>query len=396
MIDTELKISHITSANYDIICFQGEISVSTLIPVTPKLNAFTTLKQPKDLVFDLSEATSIDSSGIRLIINVDKKVKAGNKKFYILKPHETVLNILNSTNMTKVFTIIDSHETLEKQIQTSIYETYLPYATEEDGFRKLRCSCAVCGSLDVIGYLVDQNSLNWRWVEDDPFPAAYDKSNDTPVEVFGILPIVCRECYMTSIRIADFNILSEDNSVAIKSSLQDESKNLLAKAIKKRKKMMETAEIIPDDFFLLPRTKDALFKIYELAEFCIRTISVLCINATPFEVGYYNYLAIRFAELNAKEVYINNCRTWFTQALQRKEELSSYERALSYFILLVADLNLDKKKEASRFFSELSNLVKELPPDVSTEGINNPAFWHKQAEYIWKKEIEAQSDALKV
>ncbi len=396
MSEVELQISHITSAQYEILCFQGEISVSTLLPVTPRLNALTTLKHPKDLVFDLSDVPSIDSSGIRLLINVDKKMKSINKHFFILQPSESVLNTLENTNMTKVFTIIDSHATLEKQIQTNTYEKYSPYATEEDGLHKLRCSCAICGSHDVVGYLFDQNAFTWKWVDDDPFPTAYSISNDEPFNLFGMLPIVCLECFMTSIRIQDFNILDEDETVAIKSTLQDESKNLLSKTIKKRKKMMETEMAIPDDFFYYPRANEAQFKAYELAEFCIRTISVLNINATPFEVGYHNYLIIQFAEQNLKEQYINNCRTWFTQALQSAEELSSFERALSYFVLFVANLNLDRKKEASQFITELSNLDGSLPATISDEGYNSPAFWHKQAGYIWKQEIEAQSTSMKV
>ena len=390
-----MKLSHTSALHYDTFHFKGEMSVAALIPITAELNAYTNKSTIKNLVIDLSGAKHIDSSGIRLIINLKKKMESRNRQLYLFKPSPEVLSIFEETNIQKILNIVDSIEELERQILSGLYETYLPFTEEENGLRRLRCSCVVCGSKDVIGYLFNENSFDWRWHEDDPFPVVFDKEREQPVNFFGLYPIVCTECFMASIRIKDFNVLGE-NAVAIKSSLTDESKNLLAKSIKKRKKMMELDITYGDNFFQNPRDNLAIYKAYELAEFCARTVSVMKKDATPFDVGYLDYLAIQFADSSLKEIHINNCRTWFTQAMSRPEELSTFALGVGYFVLIVANLNLDKKKEASNLYSDFQTMVENMPSSVPSEGFTSPAFWYKQIEVIWEREIEEQSKAMKV
>jgi anti-sigma B factor antagonist len=395
-MENKLDISHLSSGCYDAICFSGEITISTLLPVTAELNQYTSNILSRNMVVDLNEATTIDSNGIRMLINLDKKAKTNKCNFYIMNPSEHVKNILENTNMNKVFSIIDSYDKLESKIQKNIFDMYLPYTKEENGLHRLHCSCSVCGSLEVSGYLIDLNAYNWRWHHDDPFPTAYTKDKDELFDVFGHMPIVCTECYMASIRMSDFNILDKNDSIVFKSNFNDESKNLLSKSIKKRKKMVESEFKVDETFIVNPREDDTKYKAYELAELCIRTVSILNKNATPFEIGYLNYMAIQYAKQNKKEEYINNCRTWFTQTLQREEEISSYERVVSNFVLLVAELNLNKKKDAAQRYSDLKTIIDSLPSSSSDEGLHNPNFWFKQADFIWNKEIKAQSDAVRI
>jgi|GEM_PF-1050060 len=394
-MEKDLKVTHTPALHYDTFSLEGKMTVSSLIPITAELNMYTGSDQPKDLVLDLSKADYIDSSGIRLIINLKKKMELRNQKFYLLKPSENVQNILTETKIIQVFDVINSTDDLENSILTSIYERYLPHTEEIDGLHKLNCSCEVCGSREVIGYLLDQNAYEWRWLDDNPFPSAFEKGKDAPFDFFSLVPVVCTECYMASIRVTDFNIVS-NGTVAIRSTLCDQSKNLLVKAIKRRKKMMEIDTTVGENFFLHPREKIALYKAYELAEFCARTISVVKKANMPFEVGYLNYLAIRYAQSDQKEMFINNCRTWFTQALSKADELSLFELAMSYFVLVVSDLNLFKKKDASKLLADFGTLIKGLPPNVPTKGFNSPQFWYSQVLKIWDKEIEAQSRTMSV
>lgn len=391
----EFKLSHTSSLYYDVFSFKGDVTVTSLIQVTAELNAYTHKNLLNDLVLDLSGTGHIDSSGIRLIVNLKKRMESSRRQLYLLKPSQNVLSILEETNMDKILNIVDSNEALEKQILSKLYETYLPYTEEEDGLHRINCSCVVCGSKDVIGYLLDQNSLDWRWVGDDPFPVAFDKSSEKQIDFFSLSPIVCLECYMASIRITDFNIIA-DNSVVRKSLIKVESKNLLTKSIKKRKKMMELGVTFGDNFFKHTRDNLAIYKAYELAEFCARTISVIKKDTSHFDVGYLNYLAIRYAESNLKDIHINNCRTWFTQAMSKASDLSTFELAVSRFVLIVADLNLGKKKEASNLYADFGTMVKDLPSSVPSEGFTSPAFWYKQIEVIWEREIEEQSKAMKI
>jgi hypothetical protein len=200
---------------------------------------------------------------------------------------------------------------------------------------------------------------------------------------------------MTSITLSDFNIVS-DNTTVIKSTLKDGTKNLLSKAIKKRRKMMESDEKLDSNaLFLHPRNQSAAYKLYQLAEFCARTTVITKADASPFDVGYLNYLAIRYATFNHKEEHINNCRTWFTQAINNASEYSIYEVLVSYFSLFISNLDLNKTKEANQRLNEFSAMIEKLPPSVTVTGITSPQFWYRQAELIWKKEISEKSSEIK-
>ena len=72
---------------------------------------------------------------------------------------------------------------------------------------------------------------------------------------------------MTSIDISHFNII-DDGGTVFKSSLDETSKQSLAKAIKKRKKVVDADLVIGDTFFLYPRERSANYIAYILAESC--------------------------------------------------------------------------------------------------------------------------------
>lgn len=394
-MDKELTFSITEALTYTIFRAEGEISVNSLLSATGELNKIIGSKKLKDLVIDLSKVEYIDSKGINLLVNLKKKIEERKKELYLLTPSEIVTQLLKDTSLIKVFTILESSETLDKQVATKVYNSYLPYTTEENGLNRLNCSCHICGSDNVVGYLIDHNSLNWKWMDDDPFPIAVDTNTNEQFDYFNLLPVMCLECYMTSIKVTDFNICSED-TIVIKSELHDESKMLLTKSIKRRKKIMENLKESHAETFLFPQERSVIYKMFELAEFCTRTISVLKTEVSTFDIGYLNYIIIRFAGMEEKEKYINNCRTWFTQALNSQLQLTSIEYAISYFALLISNFNLNKPKDAAHIFSTFTDMIKDLPSSMSSEGISSPRFWYEQAENIWNKEIEEKSDAMKI
>ncbi|MGD9201837.1 MAG: STAS domain-containing protein [Chitinispirillia bacterium] len=390
----EINVIHTPALNYDIFSLQGELVISSLTQITVELNKYININPLKDVVLDLSQTTFIDSSGIRLIINLKKRLEGNNKKFYLLKPSEEVESIITNTNIDKILLIINSIQELEKQMTANLFNSYLPYSTDEEGQHRLYLSCGICGSKNVVGYLIDQNKYNWKWVDDDPFPTAIEIETEKPFDFFSLLPVICLECFMCSIKIHDFNICVED-SIVIKSKLHDESKNVLTKSIKKRKKIVNRNVSTNDRYFLFPRDKTAIYNMYQLAEFCTRSISMLKLDASPFDIGYLNYLAICYADTKIKEEHINGCRTWFTQTLSSASSLTMFELSVSYFSLLISNLNLDKMKDASQVFGEFTNFINEIPDTISPNGISSPIFWYKQSEIIWKKDIESKSSILK-
>jgi anti-anti-sigma factor len=380
------------SKEYDVFTLKGDIKIATLLNASGVMSKHIEKNSHKDLVLDLSLVDYIDSSGLRMLINLQKRMATIKKCVYLLNPSEPAKRLLDETRTDKVFTIIDSLDRLDQQIAADIYHKYLPFTTAESDMKRLQLTCAVCGSGCVIGYLFDLNNFKWEWTNSNPFPTAYLPGTETQIDVLGHLPVVCSECYMSSNNIGDFNVV-DGETVVIKSNLNDVNKALLSKTIKKRKKMMQN-DPISDSFFEYPRDKNACYKAYALAEFCTRNISVSKGSSNPYLVGFLNYLCLRYAKTEEKSDLINNCRTWFTQALNQVDKLNELEIAVSYFAILLSDINLGKFDEGYKAISNIKEHSEKLPQSQSARTFTNPAFWYQQAQNIWQTEMDAKSRIL--
>lgn len=383
-----------SEVGYDYFLLEGVITISSVLQLTAELNKYLNTQHKKDLVLELSKVETIDSSGSRLLLNLKNRMTGQKTQLFILSPSDNVKTILAQNEEFKDLSIIDSVEILEKRASANFFEMVRPYTKQENDLLQVNANCPICGSPEVVGYLTDQNNYDWRWIDDEPFPVAHKPGTNKVIDYFSLLPVVCLECYMASIRISDFNILDGSNAVILKSKMGGEGKNLLTKSIKKRKKMAESELAADTSGFFHPRSRIAMKVAYELAEFCDRTLSIQKNGITPFNVGYLNYLSILYTEQNRKQEYVSNCRTWFNQALSREEDLTTIERAICYFVLLVANINLLKIKEATVTYNEYLKMVENLPSGTSSATITSPNFWFTQAERLWKKQIHKQSVSL--
>ena len=160
---------------------------------------------------------------------------------------------------------------------------------------------------------------------------------------------------------------------------------------------MESNIMFTETYFVSPRNRLASFQAYLLAESCAKSITINKGGIDSFNIGYMNYLALQFAPDNQKEELTNNCRTWLTQVLTDPIPYNTLQMAQTYYILIIVSLSVEKFRDVSKYFSDMSSLMKTVPEqDKSTHDINSPSFWFIKAEMIWNKEIEKKSNALKV
>ncbi len=396
MSDHGIVINKSSHATFDTISIEGDLTITSIINVTAILSKHISSNRPKDLVLELSKISYIDSSGLRTIINVNKQLEEKKHKLYIMQPSEAVLHIMTETNLTNIIEIIENTTALENAASENQFNMLKDYCVEDkDGWYKVNCTCPVCGSNETSSYIINMNDLTWKWEQDDPFPISLLKETKDHAGYFSMIPNVCHECYFTSLEIERFNVINDTGEIIIKSDVTLEQKNMLLKSVKKRKKMMELNIATGEKFFEYPRERLAVYKIYELAELCTRTIAVLRKDMGPFDTGYINFIAIRFADKNIIPQHIDNARTWFTQALNKIGDLTSTEIAIANFAMMVLNINLGKMKEAGDFYKSIDELAKEIPDTADNSSINNPGFWFAQAEVIWQKEITTRSQLFK-
>ncbi len=387
---------NLTSSNrYDMFSLDGELTIGSLVGMTSELSKHIQTLQAKDLVLNLSSLSFLDSSGIRFFVNVRKRMEQKGRRMFLLNPSEQVRTLIHSVNLDKVLTVIDSVSALEQEVAANVYERYVPFTEEENGLRRLQCRCPVCGSDDIAGYLLDQNAYQWQWEHGAVFPTSIHKKSGEELDIPGLQPIVCLDCFMASTTLREFTIV-DGKKTAFQSVMDDATKLLLSKSIKKRKKMMEIGVAIGDNFFLHPRDPKAKYQAYRLAEFCARAIILdRKSSVSAFSIGYLNYCAIKYAEAEQKDELINNCRTWLTQALNHADSMNHLERAMAYFILLIADINLGKIKEAGEVRRTFNGMIDSIDNSGAHRGVMNPHFWHEQALALWEQEIEEQSSIVK-
>jgi len=373
---------------YDIFDLPVEIRVNILPLISPQLSNYMTENPRKDLVLNLSSVKFLDSSTIKLLVNLHKRMESDKKRLYLLKPSNDVMKIFSDVKLDGIFSFLNGCEELDKAVCSADYAAYLPFTQKENGLRNLRGSCPLCGSENIVGYLINVNDYDWKWESDYPFPTAYLKGTSTALDVIGLCPIVCAECFMCSTNTADFTV-NDGNAASIRSSLGEDAKLLLLKDVKTRKKIVEDIElVVGQDFFSHPRKPVIAYNLHVLAESCVRSLTALKSAALPFWIGYYSYLSTKYAPSHKKDALIDNCRTWLTQVINEKQRYNFIHLSKTYFILLIAAISLNKDKEAGRLFVDFSELIDALPPGVKSysSGFNSPAFWFTQAKFILEKQ----------
>jgi anti-anti-sigma factor len=381
-----------TSSHFDfnVIALPGTMNLSVLPSLTPQLTSFIQNNSDKNIVIDMTETSSIDSNTLRVLINIKKRFENNNKKFFLLRPSQDILNLLETTNLSKVMDVITKLSDIPPEPRSNPYDKFVSFTFQKEQYRQFRCSCAICGSTNVLGYLFDRTLYSWKWEHDSFFPYCEDKEGNY-FDFFSVQPIVCTECYMASIDPEQFNLLDENGNEVKRSICDDKTKYLLSKSIKKRKKMMESDVIIGENFFMYPRNRRSSYFAYLLTENCSRAASINKDVFDPYMIGFINYLTLQYADSNKNEL-VDNCRTWLTQALNNRECYRDFELAKIYYVSMVAALSLDRIKEFMKLHETFSALIKTLPQaeETSTD-IDSAQFWYTQANAIWTKEIQKKS-----
>lgn len=389
-----MDFSITTFLGYDVLGLSGEITVSELPTFVPGLTKHVQHHADKHYVIDMERVRHLDSSAIRLIVNLKKLIENNNRKIYILKPSKTARSLLEGVHLTKVIPCLDSHQELQREVIESRYELCVKYTRPDGPRHKLTLRCPVCGSTEVAGYLLNELSFSWSWVEDDPFPTPKSISGED-LDYFSLLPIVCCDCFFSGIEPRLFAMV-EDTKVRVPSMLDDQSKMILGKGIKRRKKMLEGRPDNDPLYFLHPRSYRAVYDSYRLAENCAHSMALEGTCATPFSITHLNYLAIMFAEHDDKPTLIDTCRTWAIQALQSKVPMTHQEKAICRFILFNSCLGLNRIKEATEAFKDFTKLIESLgESSESFSSMRCPRFWYDQAKRIWEKEIQSQSSLFR-
>jgi len=393
MQEFSMALPLITYDTHSIFSLPREIHIGLLPTLTPQFVVHIQQNNQKHIVLDFTDVHILDPNATKLFVNLQKRIQKNNCALYFLRPSPSICDILKHGDFADEPVIIDNCNDLQTSSTTSHYEHLLPYTYVEGDMLRVRYGCGVCGSPDVIGYLIDQNTFSWKWLPGELFPSSIDNRGEQ-FDLTGVLPIVCPDCFMSSINSSHFNVLDEKKTVIHHSALNNQNQVLLSKTMKKRKKLMEIGIIVGDHFFMHPRNPLSCYYAYALAESCLRTVTANKNKEIAFSIAYMDYCALQYAEDGQKDELITSCRTWLTQVIQQKQTYSAIQLAKAYFMLLVINISLGKTKEAAHIFQNFSLAIKKIPHTLNAQDIHNPWFWYNQAEHLWQSENEPRSSLV--
>ncbi|NCN09835.1 MAG: STAS domain-containing protein [Leptospira sp.] len=97
--------------NHTVVQLDGALDIYTAPALKKELHSL--LDEGIDsLVIDMIHIKLLDSSGIALLANVQKRMKTESGNFYLLNVNQDVLIILKLSSLDKFFTIVNSQEEL--------------------------------------------------------------------------------------------------------------------------------------------------------------------------------------------------------------------------------------------------------------------------------------------
>jgi anti-anti-sigma factor len=370
---------------YDIFSCRGDMKVSVLPQISPQLSKYIQTCPEKDLVLDLSAVDFIDSSTIRMFINLHKRLELAGKRLCLLSPSPAVAKVLDDVKLSSVFAVYACEPDLEREISGRLRHAYAACTSPESGLARLSCSCPICGSTDVHGYLIDESDYQWVWDGDDPFPVSRTRGTGTQVDVFGLLPVVCSGCLMCSIDFSHFNARRPDGT-GPQSTMAPEVAHQLSKQMKTRKKLMESCTTCGKELFDYPRQRVGCYHLYLLAETCTRALATARQADAPFLMGFINYAAVKYAPEDKRDKHIDNTRTWLSQVLADVRPFRCSSVAKTYYILLAIAATTGREREAKELFEGFSAFIKPLCEDKA-DSTASPHFWFAQAKRLARKDV---------
>jgi anti-sigma B factor antagonist len=91
----------------------GSLDIYSASKMKKEINTVVDEEEIDSLVLDMSKVTHMDSSGIALIANLQKKMKTGGSKFALLNVTNDIMAVLRLSSLDNFFTIYQSEADLK-------------------------------------------------------------------------------------------------------------------------------------------------------------------------------------------------------------------------------------------------------------------------------------------
>ena len=86
----------------------GSLDIYTASKIKKEITQIIENEECISVILDMSNVSHMDSSGIALLANIQKKMKSGGNKFGLLSPTNDIMAVLKLSSLDSFFTIYNS------------------------------------------------------------------------------------------------------------------------------------------------------------------------------------------------------------------------------------------------------------------------------------------------
>jgi anti-anti-sigma factor len=102
-----------TKGKHKIFELVGSLDIYSASKMKKEINAVVDEQEIESLVLDMAKVTHMDSSGIALLANLQKKMKTEGSKFALLNVTNDIMAVLKLSSLDNFFTIYQSEAELQ-------------------------------------------------------------------------------------------------------------------------------------------------------------------------------------------------------------------------------------------------------------------------------------------
>lgn len=335
------------------------------------------------LALDLRKLTSIDTTGLRFLKNLDQALKKEKRQFVLFGGDESIREKIENDNpkQYQIFPSLEEFEYSFHDVDRMTYHNYFELAVGTESVRTLKLRCPICGNEHIKGFVLNLEDYEFEWVDQWITPIWSNQNpNAERIDVEMYRVAVCNECLFASTRIDWFDILLPEGIVD--SILTADQIDRIGNKITNRKDLaLDNPSIRSNTFFGFPRERRAAFMSWKLNEMTCRDVGKDKASTDGFDIAFSNLMMCKYTE---DERHINEqldtALAWLHGVLGAQERYSTSRGIQAYTYIASVYLARGKMSEAVKFQNEMA---KRHSNEDEFD------FWYNRVKEIIQEERES-------
>jgi anti-anti-sigma factor len=345
-------------SGFFVLVITGEVKVSSITELRKELQSL--MNEPKPVAIDLSNVTYIDSSGISLLVNLQKKLVSQEKKFCLFGAKHEVMKVFNELNFDKIITIYADHKAfVDDNVVIAVDELYPPsdYDFKGKPYALKNLICPLCEHKDLKGFIVNRRTQEVKLQSGDLLPAWEGRDGFPTIDPHATQITVCPGCFFATRHVAYFN----EESGEFKTLLGEKEIHSLVKDDSARARLLKGSGMSTLDKFYPPFMPKEAFWVYTIAEECAHTLYRIENRLSTYDLAFYNLALTLYCEEKQLPEYWRRAFMWYNEILRKKNEFAPATLVETLYSLYMLSEKLKRPREGDVIFAELKALNSPVP-----------------------------------